>query len=669
MSRIKKEHYSHKSHNHNCNHDCGHSDNKYCQHDDNCGCEHSSCGCQHDDNHEQCSCGHDHGSLQLPIVRLVSGLVIFVAAIILHYLFSSYSITIIPFVVAYILLGYDILISAAKGIIKGHMLDENFLMSAASIGAFIIGEYPEAVSVMLFYRIGEALQDSAVDKSRKSITELMDIRPDYANIDRDGHIITVSPETVHKGDIIVVKNGEKVPLDGIIRNGRTFMDTVALTGESTPKEVEIGSTVLSGFINTGAAVHIEVTKEYHESTVAEILEITEHARDRKARSEQFVTKFAKYYTPIVVSIAVLMMIIPSLITGNVQKWVFRALIFLVASCPCALVVSIPLGFFAGIGSASRNGVLVKGSSYLEALSKLKTAVFDKTGTLTKGVFEVIAINAQNDENRLIDYTAHAERYSNHPVAESILNYYGKDTDRDRISDYEEIPGMGISAKIDGIPVLCGSLRLMNDNKIFVPQHDPIVGTVIYTAIDGKYEGYILISDKEKKDSITTISNLNAMGITTIMLTGDTKESAMHVSEHLGISKTYSQLLPQDKVQRMEQIIKSSKGVTAFVGDGINDAPVLALSDIGIAMGGLGSDSAVEAADIVLMTDEPSKILKAISISKKTMRIVNENIVFAIGVKIVVMLLGALGITGMWPAIFADVGVSLIAVLNSLRALK
>lgn len=669
MSRIKKEHYSHKSHNHNCNHDCEHSDNTCCQHDDNCGCEHDSCGCHHDDNHEQCSCGHDHGSLQLPIVRLVSGSVIFVAAIILHYLYSSYPITIIPFVVAYILLGYDILISAAKGVIKGHMLDENFLMSAASIGAFIIGEYPEAVSVMLFYRIGEALQDSAVDKSRKSITALMDIRPDYANIDRDGHIITVSPETVHKGDIIVVKNGEKVPLDGIIRNGRTFMDTVALTGESTPKEVEIGSTVLSGFINTGAAVHIEVTKEYHESTVAEILEITEHARDRKARSEQFVTKFAKYYTPIVVSIAVLMMIIPSIITGNVQKWVFRALIFLVASCPCALVVSIPLGFFAGIGSASRNGVLVKGSSYLEALSKLKTAVFDKTGTLTKGVFEVIAINAQNDENRLIDYTAHAERYSNHPVAESILNYYGKDTDRSRISDYEEIPGMGISAKIDGIPVLCGSLRLMNDNKIFVPQHDPVVGTVIYTAIDGKYEGYIVISDKEKKDSITTISNLNAMGITTIMLTGDTKESAMHVSEHLGISKTYSQLLPQDKVQRMEQIIRSSKGVTAFVGDGINDAPVLALSDIGIAMGGLGSDSAVEAADIVLMTDEPSKILKAISISKKTMRIVNENIVFAIGVKIVVMLLGALGITGMWPAIFADVGVSLIAVLNSLRALK
>lgn len=647
----------------------------------NCCCEHEhhendnccACGYRHEHREKDsgcaCGCGHEHQEAEFPIVRIITGSSILIAAVILRHALPSSAALVIPFIAAYLILGYDILLSAAKGVFKGHMLDENFLMSIASIGAFIIGEYPEAVAVMLFYRVGEALQDAAVDKSRKSITKLMDINPEYANVERDGKILNVSPESVHIGETILVKNGEKVPLDGIIRNGSTSMDTVALTGESIPREVHIGSEVLSGFINTGAAVFIEVTKEYKDSTVSRILEITEHARERKAHSEQFITRFAKYYTPIVVTIAILLAIIPSVITGNISQWVYRALIFLVVSCPCALVVSIPLGFFAGIGAASKNGILIKGSCYLEALSKLKTAVFDKTGTLTKGIFEVSSVYPKTDEKQLIEHAAYAECYSNHPVAASILRYYGGNIDRSRIKNYEETAGMGITAKIDESTVLCGNIRLMLENKIYVPYEENHPGTTIYVAADGVYEGCIVISDAEKADSIRTISTLTSKGITTVMLTGDTKESAEQVSEHLGITKTYSQLLPQDKVSRMEQIIKSANGVTAFVGDGINDAPVLSMSDVGIAMGGLGSDSAVEAADIVLMTDEPSKILTAMNISKKTMRIVKENIVFAVGVKIIVMILGALGITGMWPAIFADVGVSLIAVINSLRALR
>ena len=599
---------------------------------------------------------------------MITGSAIFVIAIVLHHVFKS-PLTVVPFIVSYLILAYDILISAFKGITKGHMLDENFLMTVASIGAFIIGEYPEAVAVMLFYRIGEALQDMAVDKSRRSITELMDIRSDYANLEKDGNIITVSPDTVHKGDIIIIKNGEKVPLDGIVTDGHTFMDTAALTGESVPREVVSGSTVLSGFINTGGAIHVEVTKEYTESTVSRILEITEHARDRKAKAEKFITKFAKYYTPIVVVLALLLMIVPSIITGDISKWAYRALIFLVVSCPCALVVSIPLGFFAGIGCASKNGILIKGSSYLEALSKLKTVVFDKTGTLTKGIFEVTLIDAVSDENTLLEYAAYAESYSNHPIAKSVVARYGKEIDQSKISEYSEIAGMGISVKISDRTVLCGNTRLMTKNNIDVPKTSIGEDTVVHVAIDGKYEGNICISDAEKADSKKTISALKSQGIETVMLTGDTQESAKKVSENLGISKTYSQLLPQDKVEHIENIIENTNGATAFVGDGINDAPVLALADIGIAMGGLGSDSAVEAADVVLMTDEPSKLLKGMSISQKTMRIIRENIIFAIGVKVIVMILGALGITGMWPAIFADVGVALIAVLNSLRALR
>ena len=577
-------------------------------------------------------------------------------------------IAIILFAVSYLLLGYDIILEAVKGLKNGRFLDENFLMSIASIGAFATGEYSEAAMVMLLYRIGEVLQHSAVDKSRQSITALMDIRPDYANVTKDGELVRVSPESVHIGDIITVKNGEKVPLDGIIRNGKTYMDTVALTGESVPRSVEVGSNVLSGFINSGAAVEIEVTKDYSNSTVAKILEITENARDRKSHSEQFITRFAKYYTPIVVAIAVLLAIVPPIIAGEFAKWFHRALIFLVISCPCALVISVPLGFFVGIGAASKKGILIKGSTYLESMSKLKTAVFDKTGTLTNGVFEVTKINAEN-EDLLLDVAAHTEAYSNHPAAAPILAKYGKSIDRSRISNYREIAGMGISAEIDGKQALCGNIKLMNENHIYVPDTDGISGTVVYAAYDNNYIGYIVISDAEKPDSMSAVSGLAAKGISTVMLTGDTKESAIQVSEHLGIDKTYYQLLPQDKVSRMEQIMKRTSGVTAFVGDGINDAPVLAMSDVGIAMGGIGSDSAVEAADIVLMSDEPSKILDAVRISSKTMHIVKENIVFAISVKVLIMILGALGFAGMWAAIFADVGVALIAVVNSLRALK
>ena len=649
-------------HEHHHNHDC--CEHAHDHHDHDC-CGHDHAHERHHD-HDGCCCGCEHNE-KLPVAQISIGAAILVAAIIAKRLLPM-PVAIILFAVSYLLLGYDIILEAIRGLKNGRFLDENFLMSIASIGAFATGEYSEAAMVMLLYRIGEALQHSAVDKSRQSITALMDIRPDYANITKDGELVRVSPESVHIGDIITVKNGEKVPLDGIIRNGKTYMDTVALTGESVPRSVEVGSNVLSGFINSGAAVEIEVTKDYSNSTVAKILEITENARDRKSHSEQFITRFAKYYTPIVVAIAVLLAVVPPVMAGDFSKWFHRALIFLVISCPCALVISVPLGFFAGIGAASKKGILIKGSTYLESMSKLKTAVFDKTGTLTNGVFEVTKTSAEN-EDLLLDVTAHTEAYSNHPAAAPILAKYGKNIDRSRISNYREIAGMGISAEIDGKQALCGNIKLMNENHIYVPDTDGIGGTVVYAAYDNSYIGYIVISDTEKSDSMSAVSGLAAKGISTVMLTGDTKESAMQVSEHLGIDKTYYQLLPQDKVNRMEQIMRRTSGITVFVGDGINDAPVLAMSDVGIAMGGIGSDSAVEAADIVLMSDEPSKILDAVRISSKTMRIVKENIVFAISVKVLIMILGALGFAGMWAAIFADVGVALIAVVNSLRALK
>ncbi len=672
-SELKK--HSHEEHDECCHNEHEH-EHACCGHEHEHEHHHDGCGCGHDHGHEHhhdgcgCGCGHDHGEEELPIPRLAVGVAVFIAAIILQHTVNIQMLTVIFYIATYVLLGYDIVLNALKNIVKGHVFDENLLMSVASIGAFLLGDYPEAVSVMLFYRIGETLQDKAVDKSRKSITDLMDIRPDYANLCRNSEIITVSPEEVHKGDVILIKNGEKSPLDCIVTDGHTFMDTSALTGESVPREIFAGSEILSGFINTGSAIHAEVTKEYSDSTVARILEITENAHDKKAHSEQFITKFARYYTPIVVAVAALLIIIPTIVTGDFMKWISRALIFLVVSCPCALVVSIPLSFFAGIGSASKKGILVKGSTYLEALSKIKTAVFDKTGTLTKGIFEVDSVKAQNGDNdKLLEYAAYAECYSNHPVAEAILRSNKAEIDRSRIGCYDEIAGMGIHAEIDGKSVLCGNMRLMTENKIYVPQEDAESSASVYIAADGNYEGCITISDKEKEDSINAISGLTAKGIKTVMLTGDTAENANKVSEYLGITQTYSQLLPQDKAARMQQIMKNSSGVTAFVGDGINDAPVLAMADIGVAMGGLGSDSAIEAADMVLMTDEPSKLLDAMKISHKTMRIVKENIIFAIGVKVIIMLLGALGITGMWLAIFADVGVSLIAILNALRILR
>lgn len=634
--------------------------------------KHAHC-CEHEHSHNHshshdactCSCGHSHSEEKPPIFQMIFGGAVFIAA----YIFKYYRMDIpsaVLFGISFLILGADIVINAVKGIFKGKLLDENFLMSIASIGAFIIGEYPEAAAVMLFYRIGETLQDSAVDKSRKSITALMDIRPDYANVKRGEEIVTVSPDEVHTSDTIVIKNGEKVPLDCIVTNGSTFMDTAALTGESVPRKVKIGDELLSGYINTQSAVYAEVTKEYRDSTVSKILEITEHARERKSHSEKFITRFARYYTPIVVTAAVLLAVIPGIATGEFKAWLYRALIFLVVSCPCALVISVPLGFFAGIGSASRKGILVKGGNSLEVLSKLKTVVFDKTGTLTKGIFEVSDIRGDNPE-LLLEYAAYAESLSNHPIAKAIIKNFGEDIDRSRIKKHTEIPGMGINAYIDSDSVLCGNRRLMLENNIYIPE-ETFRGTAVYIAVNEKYFGVITISDAEKEDSMSAVSTLFAKRISSVMLTGDTKESAMPVAEHLGIEKVYCNLLPQDKAARMEQILSLKNGTTAFVGDGINDAPVLALSDVGIAMGGIGSDSAVEAADIVLMTDEPSKIVTAVDISKKTMRIVKENIIFALGVKIIAMLLGALGITGMWLAIFADVGVSLLAVLNSLRAL-
>ncbi len=636
---------------HDCAHEHEHHDHNSC-HSHGDSCHDHGCGCDH---------GEENGKVML--ARIIAGAVIFAAAIIL----KKEPLSTILFVAAYIVLGYDIVLRAVKNLFKGHVFDENFLMAVASIGAFIVGEHPEAVAVMLFYQVGESLQDMAVDKSRKSITELMDIRPDYANIEKDGKIERISPENVSINDIIVVKNGEKVPLDGIVTDGKSYLDTSALTGESVPRTIREGGEVLSGSINTGSPLKIRVTKAYHDSTVSKILEMVEHAQGKKAKSEKFITSFARVYTPVVVGLAVLLALLPPLLLHEeFSKWIYRGLIFLVVSCPCALVVSIPLGFFAGIGCASRSGILVKGGNYLEALSKLESVVFDKTGTLTKGVFRVSKICGA-DENELLKLAAYAEYYSNHPIAASIKSAYG-DIDKDKIFDYTEHSGMGISANIDGHKVLAGNAKLMNG--IAVPDVSES-GSVVYIARDGEYMGYIVISDEIKPDSRGAVEGLNAEGINTVMLTGDAEKSAADTAEMLGIRDYHAQLLPQDKTAKMEEIIskKSENRVCAFVGDGINDAPVLSLADIGIAMGGLGSDSAIEAADVVLMTDEPSKLLKGIKIAKKTMRIIKQNIAFALGIKVIVMALSALGLSNMWMAIFADVGVALLAVLNALRALR
>ncbi len=605
-------------------------------------------------------------------IKIVIALILFIFAMVVK--FENELINKGIFIISYIIVGFEILRKAVRNIFRGKVFDENFLMSVATIGAFGIGEFPEAVAVMLFYQIGELFQSYAVDKSRKSIASLMDIRPDYANIYRDEKIEKVNPEEVKIGDTIIVKPGEKIPLDGTIIEGTTTLDTKALTGESLPREAKEGDKVLSGCINLNGVIKIKVEKEYGESTVSKILDLVENASSKKSKSENFITKFAKYYTPIVVIIALILAIIPPLfITGaTFSDWVYRALSFLVVSCPCALVISIPLSFFGGIGGASKMGVLIKGSNYLEALSNTEIAVFDKTGTLTKGVFEVQKIEPVGiSKEELLKISAYAENYSNHPISKSIKQAYNKKIDEKQISNYEEISGLGISARINNEEVFVGNEKLMQKENIEYEKCKDI-GTILYVAINKKYAGYILIADEIKKDSKQTIEELKKNGIKqTVMLTGDKKEVGESVAKEIGIDKVYTELLPTDKVQKVEELLKTktAKGKLAFVGDGINDAPVLALADIGIAMGGLGADSAIEAADVVIMTDEPSKIIKSIKLSKKTMKIVKENIIFAIAIKILVLILAALGISTMWEAVFADVGVSIIAIINALRALK
>ena len=581
------------------------------------------------------------------------------------------------FMIPYLVIGYDILKKAFKGILNKQVFDENFLMAVATVGAILLGDYSEGVAVMLFYQIGELFQSYAVGKSRRNISELMDIRPDYANIEKDGTLEQVDPDEVEIGTIIVVQPGEKVPIDGVITEGTSTLNTSALTGESLPRDAKAGDEVISGCINMTGLLKIRTTKEFGESTVSKILELVENSSSRKSKSENFISKFAKYYTPAVCYGALALAFIPPIVLLIMGKpamwgeWIYRALTFLVISCPCALVISIPLSFFAGIGGASNQGILVKGSNYLETLAQTKYVVFDKTGTMTQGVFEVSGIhhNEMPDE-KLLEYAALAECYSSHPISKSLQKAYGKPIDRNRVTDIEEISGNGVIAKVDGISVAAGNTKLMN--RLGIAYQDcHHVGTVVHMAIDGKYAGHILISDIIKPHAKEAIAELKKAGISkTVMLTGDSKRVADQVAGELGIQEVYSELLPADKVSRVEELLnqKSEKAKLAFVGDGINDAPVLSRADIGIAMGALGSDAAIEAADIVLMDDDPLKISKAIKIARKCIRIVYENIYFAIGIKILCLILGALGIANMWVAIFADVGVMILAVLNAIRTL-
>lgn len=574
---------------------------------------------------------------------------------------------------SYLLVGMEVLRKAVRNLFNGKIFDENFLMALATVGAFAIREYPEAVAVMLFYQIGELLQDFAVDKSKESISDLMNIRPDYANVVRNGKQEKVNPNSVKIGEIIIIKPGEKIPLDATIIEGKTTLDTKALTGESIPKDVVEGNQILSGCINLTGVIKAEVTKEFGESTVSKILDLVENASNKKSKSENFITKFAKYYTPIVVILAVMLAIVPPLVIKDAKlfQWIYRALSFLVVSCPCALVISIPLSFFGGIGVAAKKGILVKGSNYIEILSKTETVVFDKTGTLTKGIFDVQKIEpVKISKNELLEVAAYAENYSNHPISQSLKKAYNQKIDEKKIIKVEEMVGRGIFAKIEKNEVLVGNEKLMNEKQIKYTKCTEC-GTILYIAINNEYAGYILISDTEKEDSLQTVKDLKANSIKQIiMLTGDKKEVGESVAKKIGIDKVYAELLPDGKVNKVEELLKenSKGGKLAFVGDGINDAPVLAMADLGIAMGGVGADSAIEAADVVIMTDEPSKIVDAIKLSKKTMRIVKENIVLAIGVKIGVLVLSAVGISNMWSAVFADVGVTVIATLNSTRML-
>lgn len=616
---------------------------------------------------------HDHGdrSLFYNIILVIGGL-IFLAAMMLDF----------PrqwetglFLFAYLLVGYDVLWRAVKNISHGEIFDENFLMSIATVGAITIGEYPEAVAVMLFYQIGEYFQHKAVDSARGSISALMDIRPDFANLKTADGLQQVSPESVKVGDIIVIKPGEKIPLDGSVLEGISALDTMALTGESMPYDVQSGSPVLSGSINKTGLLTVQVSKEFGESTVAKILDLVENAASQKAPTEKFITKFARYYTPFVVFAAALLATVPPLVLADTDfsTWINRALVFLVVSCPCALVVSVPLSFFSGIGAASKKGILIKGSNYLEALNNVDTIVFDKTGTLTKGIFSVNNIVAapEIEKDELLFYAAHAENASNHPIARSILTAYAKKPQASLVTGQQELAGLGIKAKINGHEILAGNSKLMQQQNIAYTEAES-TGTIVYVAKDSMFLGYLEITDQLKADSAQAIQKLKALGIKeTIMLTGDNKATGEKIAQQLNIDKVYTQLLPQDKVQIFDKLHheKKTKGNMVFVGDGINDAPVLARADVGIAMGAIGSDAAIEAADIVIMTDEPAKIVSAINIAKKTRSIVMQNIIFALGVKAVVMLLGAIGLASMWAAVFSDVGVALIAVINSMRALR
>ncbi len=621
-------------------------------------------------------CEHDHQHQGLnedksKILSITVSLIVMILAILSS---QNSGLKIWLFFISYLIAGWDVLLTAVKNIFKGELFDENFLMTIATAGALAIGEYPEAVMVMVLYQIGELLQDRAVEKSRKSITALMDIRPDYANIEQDGKLVQKHPEDIKVGTIIIVKTGEKIPLDGEVIEGNAVVDTSALTGESVPKNIFVGDKAVSGCINTNGLLKIRTEKEFKESTVSKILELVEHASSKKAKTEKFITKFAKYYTPAVVCLAVLLAILPPLLIEGSQfmDWFKRALTFLVISCPCALVISVPLGFFGGIGGASKEGILIKGSNYIEALANTKAVAFDKTGTLTKGTFKVTELHPSETTTKedLLKYTAFAENYSNHPIALSIKEAYGNIIDTSRIKDVKEIAGQGIKALVDNSEILAGNSKLMKSNNIKIPKIE-CLGTIIYTSIDGEFAGYIIISDELKEDSKKAISSLNKIGIKTIMLTGDNKNTAEMISQELGISEFHSELFPEEKVQQIEELIKHKNPKTSvmFVGDGINDAPVLTRADVGVAMGALGSDAAIEAADVVIMDDKPSKISKAIKISQKTITIVKQNIVFALGVKAIFLICGALGFVTMWGAVFADVGVALIAVINSLRTLK
>lgn len=602
--------------------------------------------------------------------RILASAALLVAAVLLPFE-GIYRLAV--FLIPYAVIGWDVLWKAARNIAHGQVFDENFLMAIATIGAFFTGEYPEGVAVMLFYQVGELFQGYAVGRSRKSIASLMDIRPDYANIEREGKLIQVDPSEVAVGDVIVIKAGEKVPLDGVVLEGNSSLDTAALTGESLPREIEPGDDVISGCINQSGLLRVRVTKVFGESTVAKILNLVENSSSKKAKAENFITKFARYYTPCVVIGALLLAVLPPLFFGGEwSDWVHRALIFLVISCPCALVISVPLSFFGGIGGASKCGVLVKGGNYMEVLAKTDIVVFDKTGTLTKGVFNVTAIHPDTvSEAQLLELAALAESYSDHPISRSLKDAYNQEIDTARVGEVEEVAGRGVRAKVDGKLVCVGNDKLMDERGVaWHPCHH--IGTTVHVEVDGLYAGHIVISDEIKADAPDAIRALKEQGVQkTVMLTGDAKAVGESVAAQLGIDKAYTQLLPADKVARVEELLsqKAPKSRLAFVGDGINDAPVLSRADIGIAMGAMGSDAAIEAADIVLMDDKPSKIAAAIEIAKKTLRIVRQNIIFALAVKALVLILGAFGMANMWEAVFADVGVSVIAILNAMRALR